>query len=144
MTVPARGVDTPALRILGCAQGAFYAITGIWPLLSPYSFQVVTGFKEDFWLAQTVGALLAVTGAVLFSAGRARRITAEIALLGGGLAFVLGVVDVLCVAAPRTTRVYWLDAIAEFSLVIAWIVCWRRSSAKHARASHRGKAVTGY
>lgn len=111
----------PSGRSLARIQGWFYLITGAWPLVSGDSFQAVTGFKADFWLAQTVGLLLAVSGAVLLMAARHGRITPEIRWLAAGEAVVLGLVDLYCVHQPRTTRVYWLDAIVEAALVIGWI-----------------------
>lgn len=109
------------VRVCG-AQGVFYGLSGVWPLLSPQTFQAVTGFKADFWLAQTVGAILSLVGVVLILAARAKRITPEIVVLGAGLAGVLLVVDILCVRAPRTTRAYWLDAVAETALVAGWLI----------------------
>lgn len=129
--VSAIGGPERALTLLAQGQGAFYFLSGLWPLLSPGSFQLVTGRKEDLWLAQTVGLLLVVLGAVLVLAGRARRITREIILLGAGNAAVLGVMDILCVFAPRTTRAYWLDAVLEAGLAITWVLL----AAKRRRAS---------
>jgi hypothetical protein len=101
-------------------QGWFYVITGLWPLLSGGSFQAVTGFKADFWLARTVGLLLAVSGGAMILAARNGRITSEIILLGAGQAAALAVTDAYCVALPRTTPVYWLDAVVEAGLAVAW------------------------
>lgn len=133
MNLPYLQEQSPRLlRFVCSAQGWFYVVSGIWPLVSPYSFQIITGFKVDFWLAQTVGALLAVTGAVLVLAARAGRITREIALIAAGQACVLGVVDLYCVALPGTTRAYWLDAVVEFGLVTTWLAGWW-SARRHAR-----------
>jgi hypothetical protein len=118
--------DTPLAVRLARIQGWFYLITGIWPLVAGTSFQWVTGFKADFWLAQTVGALLAVSGIVLLKAAKAGRITPEIMLLAGGQAAVLAGFDVYFVFQPRTTAVYWLDAMAELALVIGWTMAWRQ------------------
>lgn len=120
-----------ALVLLAQGQGAFYVLSGLWPLLSPATFQWVTGPKEEFWLVRTVSLLLVVAGAVLFLAGRARRVTREIVLLGAGHAAMLAIVDVFCVFAPRTTGAYWLDAVLEIGLVAAWILLASK------RAGHR-------
>lgn len=106
-------------------QGWFYLLTGIWPLVAGNSFQRVTGFKTDFWLAQTVGFLLTVSGLVMIRAARKRRVTPEIALLATLQAAGLIVVDISCVQMPGTTRVYLLDAMAEIVLVLAWLAIWR-------------------
>jgi len=119
---------TPAAQRRACVlariQGWLYLITGLWPLVSGGTFQRVTGFKADFWLAQTVGLLLAVSGIVLLAAARARRVTREIGLLGALQAAALAGVDLYCVYQPRTTRVYWLDALIEVVLVGAWLRLW--------------------
>src|SRR5437868_1530386 len=94
-------------RFLAQLQGWYYLITGIWPLVSGQSFQTITGFKADFWLAQTVGLLLAVSGVAMIRAGRTSRVTMEIAWLALGQAAALAIIDVYCVSQPRTTRAYW-------------------------------------
>ncbi len=110
-------------------QGGYYAVTGIWPLLSPGTFQGVTGVKLDFWLAQTVGLLLAVSGAVLLLAARGGRVTKELGLLGALQAAVLAGVDVSCVTQPRTTPAYLLDAIVEAGIVAGWLLVRQRGRA---------------
>jgi len=102
---------------LALAQGIFYFITGIWPLLHLASFEAVTGPKTDDWLVQTVGALLATFGAVLALAGLRRRLTSEWRLLAAGFALVLALVDIVFVIPP----VYLADAAVELPLVLAWI-----------------------
>ena len=106
-------------------QGWFYVLTGLWPVFHGYSFQLITGFKADFWLAQTVGLLLAASGTVLVLAAGARRLTRELALLGGLQALALAGVDFYCVRLPNTTPVYLVDAVAELALVTGWVRAWR-------------------
>ncbi len=117
----------PRAGIIAQIQGAYYLASGAWPIISPSIFQRVTGPKLEYWLVETVGLLLVVSGAALLLAGRANRVTREIALLGAGTALVLGVVDIYCVSEPRTTRAYWLDAILEVSLVTTWCTLGARS-----------------
>jgi hypothetical protein len=112
-------------RVAGI-QGWFYLLTGIWPLVHGRSFQVVTGFKKDFWLAQTVGALLAVSGASLLVAVRSGRIVREIVVLAMGEALVLAVADITCVPLPGTTPVYWADAASEALFLVLWARGLRR------------------
>ncbi|MFT3781666.1 MAG: hypothetical protein QM790_06570 [Nibricoccus sp.] len=111
-------------RILARSQGWFYLATGAWPLVNGETFQWVTGFKADFWLAQTVGALLCCSGGVLILAARFNRLTPEIALLGITQAIALSAIDVYTMNLPRTTYIYLIDAVAEAALVAAWIVTW--------------------
>ncbi len=115
---------TPAAPSL--AQGAYYTVTGVWPLLSRRSFEAVTGAKTDWWLVQTVGVLVAVIGTTLAGAGARGRPGAPVRWLGVGSALGLATVDVVHVARGRIGRVYLLDAAAELGLATAWLVAARR------------------
>lgn len=113
--------NSPGARGTARLQGWFYLVTGVWPLLHGERFQRVTGYKVEFWLAQTVGVLLAISGGAFLLAARAGRITTELAFIAVMQAASLAVVDLYCVTQPGTTRVYLLDAIAEVGLVAAWL-----------------------
>src|SRR5690348_4295033 len=102
-------------------QGIYFFVTGIWPLFSIDTFQMVTGPKTDLWLVQTVGALIAVIGAVLLVAGWRRHATAEVILLALGSALALGAVDVIFVVRQVIPPIYLLDAVGEAVLVLAWL-----------------------
>jgi len=101
-------------------QGAYFAATGLWPLLHMRSFLAVTGPKTDLWLVQTVGALVTcIGGQLLISAqdeGNAENLTA----LAAGSAAALALIDVLHVARKRISPIYLLDAAAEIGLVYLW------------------------
>ncbi len=115
--------DLPATVAL--AQGAYYLVTGIWPLLSIGSFQWVTGPKYDRWLVKTVGVLIAVIGGVTALAGRQGRVTPEIALLATGSAAGMTAIDVVYVHRGRIRAIYLLDAAAEVGLIGLWVLAWR-------------------
>jgi hypothetical protein len=112
---------------LAVIQGAFYLATGIWPLVDIVSFQLVTGPKTDLWLVKTVGVLVAVVGAVLFVAGRRRRVTGEIALLAIGSALGLTAIDLVYSLSGRISAVYLADAVVEIGLAGLWVLALRRS-----------------
>lgn len=135
----AAGADRLAVRLAG-AQGAYYLLTGIWPLIAGNSFQRVTGPKRDFWVAQTVGALLTVSGLVLLKTACGNRVIPDVAMLGGGQAAVLGAVDILCVRQPRTTPAYLLEAPVEFLLAGAWLLVGSRRRTRS--LLHSGKVRT--
>jgi hypothetical protein len=110
----------PSRRQVAAAQAAFYAATGVWPLVAPRAFQRATGPKADMWLAKTVGLMVSVSAAALASAARHDRVTPELRLLGAGAAASLAAVDVWYVARGRIAPVYLIDALAEAALVAAW------------------------
>ena len=105
---------------LAFVQGAFYFITGIWPLIHLASFEAVTGPKTDDWLVQTVGALLATFGAVLALAGLRRRVTPEWRMLAAGFALVLATVDIVFVLRGDISPIYLADAAVELPLALLW------------------------
>lgn len=125
----ARSRDPMSWVALG--QGAFYAVTGTWPLLSMRTFLAVTGPKTDLWLVKTVGALLVVIGLTLGLDGLGKRVSPGTLLLGTGSALGLGAIDVVYVHRRQISRVYLLDALAELALLAAW---WVAASAGARRA----------
>jgi hypothetical protein len=102
----------PAIRL----QGIFYLATGVWPLLSPGSFQRITGPKSDFWLAQTLGGLISVVGFVLMRSSRPTQAVRQLAI---GSAVALAFSDMVFVARRRISPVYLLDATVELALAAA-------------------------
>jgi hypothetical protein len=114
------------LPALSLAQGVGYVLTGVWPLVSIRTFEMVTGPKTDRWLVKTVGVLVSVIGMVLIVAGVRRRTTAEIPLLAAGSAAGLSAIDVIYSSRGRISKVYLLDALAEMALLGAWAYAWSR------------------
>lgn len=110
------------------AQGAYFVATGVWPLISRRSFEAVTGPKTDFWLAQTVGVLVAAVGGVLLLADRRKRVTPELRVLGIASAGSLGLVDIVFSLRGRISKVYLADALVESALVAAWVAERRAAS----------------
>lgn len=106
---------------LALAQGVFFFVTGVWPLLHLGSFLAVTGPKTDLWLVQTVGALLAVFGAVLVRVARRGHLTPEWRLLAAGFAATLAIVDAVFVFKGVIPPIYLADAAVELLIVAAWI-----------------------
>ena len=107
-------------------QGAYFLVTGVWPLVHMGSFLLITGPKVDLWLVKTVGLLIAVIGAVLLLAARRDRITPEIFVLAVGCAAGLAAVDVVYALSDRIWDVYLLDALAEAGLIALWLIAWRQ------------------
>ena len=86
---------------LARAQGTYFFVTGVWPLLSMRTFEAVTGPKRDRWLVKTVGVLVAVIGASLATV---RRPVPPTMLLALGSAAGLAVLEALLIAG-------WLAAL---------------------------------
>lgn len=109
---------------LALAQGAYFALTGIWTLVSIRTFMRVTGPKTDIWLVKTVGVIVLAIGVVLLLAGARRAVTPEIYLLAVTSAGGLAGIDVYYVAKRTIDRIYLADAVAEIALIALWAVAW--------------------
>lgn len=123
----ADGRDSRALRVLAWFQGIFYALTGVWPLVSMGTFLAVTGPKTDLWLVRTVGILIAVIGVTLLLAARRRRIGPELVVLAAGSAAGLAGIDLVYALGNRISDIYLLDAVVEIALALSWIGAWAAS-----------------
>jgi hypothetical protein len=100
-------------------QGAYYVTTGALPFASRRAFEAVTGPKLDWWLVQTVGALVTGIGAALVSGARQRRITPELLGVAAVSAASLGAIDNVYVAKRRIAPTYLGDAAAQLTLLVA-------------------------
>ena len=133
----ARAADRGAslVRYLCLSQGLYYSLTGIWPLLSIETFQMVTGGKTDHlvtgreadhWLVMTVGVLVTSIGVTLLVAARRAKQPAEVAVLAISSAVGLTAIDVVYVVRRVILPIYLLDAAVEIILLFLWIVALRR------------------
>ena len=101
------------LRPTLAAQGGFYLVTGIWPLLSMKSFELVTGPKTDDWLVQTVGVLAAVIGLSLIVGASRLHPVRETLLLASCSAIAFASIDAVFVLRGQISWIYLADAAAE-------------------------------
>lgn len=99
------------------AQGAYYLATGVWPLVSLWTFEAVTGPKTDHWLVRTVGVLAAVIGVGLLVGVRRRRPGLETLTLGLASALGFAGVDVVYVLTGTIGPLYLADAAVQLVLV---------------------------
>jgi hypothetical protein len=114
-------VSTPERRrLVAMAMGAFWLVSGVWPILHMRSFMWVTGPKVDAWLVRTVGALIAAIGLGLVQSARGDDVPREVETIAVAGALSLASVDVVYVARGRIGPIYLLDAFVELVLVALW------------------------
>jgi hypothetical protein len=115
------------------AQGLYYLLLGLWPLVGIGSYQEATwdGHSPP-WMAQAVGALLLVIGATLCLAAYRRQGSPEVLMLAFGSALALAAVDVHLVWRGYSL-LYLLDAVLQLGLVAFWIYGWRKARQEAAR-----------
>lgn len=110
------------IALLLWAQGGYFALTGIWPLLHYRSFEKVTGRKTDVWLVKILGALIIVVGCLLLFAAWRNEVNGYVVMAGTGSAVVLLLADVIYVARKVIAPVYLADAAVELVLLGLWIL----------------------
>lgn len=110
------------MRILFLLQGGFYLVAGLWPWAHMRSFIAITGPKTDLWLVQTVGILIAVSGAAFLRAGLLRERNRSLAWLAAGQAVALALVDLLFATRNVISKIYLADAGVELLLFGAWML----------------------
>jgi len=108
------------IAYVSLAQAFYYVVTGVWPLLSLKTFQMVTGPKVDGWLVKTAGVLITAIGLTLGLAGLRKQSSPEIPLLAVGSAAGLTGIDIIYVAKKRISPIYLLDAVGELGLIGLW------------------------
>ena len=113
-------------RTVLTVQGGYYVVTGTAPFVSRRAFEAVTGPKTEWWLVQTVGAVVTAVGAALLSGARSGRITPELRGLGAGCAAGLAAIDTVYVARRRIAPTYLLDAAAQIAALTALAARARR------------------
>lgn len=118
--------EAGALSAIAWVHGIYYLATGLWPLASMRTFELVSGPKTDHWLVRTVGLLVAAIGGTLAFSARRGHIPPEVPLLATSSAASLAAIDVVYALKGRISRVYLLDAVAEGLLIAGWAAAWRR------------------
>lgn len=107
-------------RRVALVQSGYFMATGLAPFVSRRAFEAVTGAKREWWLVETVGAVVAPIGAALGVAAVRREAQAEAAVLGIGAAAGLAALDVTHHRRGRLRWTYLVDAVAEVAIVAAW------------------------
>ena len=100
-------------------QGGYYAATGVAPFLTRRGFEAATGPKSEWWLVQTVGALVTAVGGGLLGAARSGRTTPEVVGIAAGCAAGLGAIDAYYAGKGRIAPAYLADAAIQAALLAA-------------------------
>jgi hypothetical protein len=120
---------TSSALLLG-AQGTYYLLTGLWPMVSMNAFQRVTGPKTDnlptglggdHWLVLTVAVLVVAISLSLLAAAREQRASPPLMILAIAAALGLAAIDLVFVSRGVISSIYLLDAAAEAIFVAGWV-----------------------
>jgi energy-converting hydrogenase Eha subunit E len=108
-------------RLFLAAQGVYYLLTGIWPLVSMSTFEWVAGPKTDDWLVRMVGLLAATIGATLLLGVRLQAPRSEVIALALLSAASFAAIDLVYGLSGRISSVYLADAAIEILLILGVI-----------------------
>lgn len=120
----------PLIRGLLWLQGSYYLLTGVWPLVSIRTFQLVTGPKTDHlptgreadhWLVMTAGVLITSIALPLVVCAWRGRALVEVIILAMAAACGLTCIDVIYVSRGVIEPVYLVDAAVQIPLIAAWM-----------------------
>jgi len=112
------------LRWVLRGQAVYYVATGLWPLFSLRTFELVTGPKTDDWLVHMVGLLAAAIGLALWGGARRRPPAGEVVALAGLSAASFAGIDLVYALGGRISPVYLGDAAVELALIAALAIGW--------------------
>ena len=133
-------MDSERARPALLVQSAYYVATGVLPFISRRAFEAVTGPKREWWLVQTVGALVAVIGAGVGTAAARRQLAPETLGIAAGSAASLAAIDVVHVARGRIAPTYLVDAAIQLALLAALARRLHTPRQTHAAGSARVRA----
>lgn len=139
-SVSQRGAEiSMRITVLLWMQGLYGLVTGVWPLVSIETFQMVTGPKTDHlptgreadhWLVMTVGVLVTCIALALLVAAWRRRPSAEVVILAVTSALGLTAIDVIYVSRQVIAPIYLADAAVEVFFITAWVFLLFRVSGR--------------
>jgi hypothetical protein len=127
-----KGYSSRLAIALCWTQGLYFLATGVWPLVSVETFQMVTGKKSDHliaeqpteadhWMLFTISVLIISIAVVILAAAWRRRASVDTVLLGITSAGSLTIIDVVYVVRGTIRPIYLADAAAELLIIAGWV-----------------------
>lgn len=115
------------INVLLDAQGVYYIVTGLWPLVAYGSFEALLGAKTDDGLVRLVALLAVAIGLSLLLRSRRQPLQPQTLLLAVGAATSFASIGFWYAATGRIAALYLADAALEglFALGVAtgWATC---------------------
>ncbi len=124
-------------RWLLIAQGSYYLLTGLWPLVHFASFAQAVALRINAFQAQSFGAVLIVIGACLIEAARRGPPDAFATLLGAAVAAAIAVVDLVWLPRLGVSSGLWIDLLIEVAFALVLILLYPRYQAEQRMTSSR-------
>jgi len=112
------------MAVVGLAQGLYYFVTGLWPLLSFATYQSMTGIAATGGMAQMFGVSLVIMAIVIAMASIRQAVSLEILVLAVGSGAVIALAEFVLVAQRILPKVYLIDMVARIVLIGLWVSAW--------------------
>jgi hypothetical protein len=109
------------ISVLLYIQGAYFIITGIWPVIDIDSFMLVTCPKTDLWLVKTLGVIFLCEGICFLLSGIIREGGLPVMVLALINAVALIMIDCYYVFTGTICSIYLADAVVEMILMSCWL-----------------------
>ena len=117
-----RGDGRQARNVPLLAQGLYYIVAGLWPLVDLRSFEALTGPKPDRFVVEATGLLFAASGAALAVGAVARGQDRSSRILSALVPMTSTFVALR--HRPQVRAVYLADAAAQFGMAV-WVTASR-------------------
>jgi len=124
-------------RWLLAGQGAYYVLTGLWPLVHFSSFATVMTLHINPFQAQAFGAVIAVLGGSLMDAARREPPGPFPTLLGAAVASAIALVSLWWLPRVSGTSLLWIDLVLEVAIAGGLILFYPRAQPDRSRTSTR-------
>jgi hypothetical protein len=134
--LPVEGRDRWRRRAL-TAQGVYYLLAGLWPLVHFGSFADAVALLINPFQAQTFGAVIAVVGSSLIEACRRGPPAAKPTALGIGIAGAIALVSLLWLPRQGGWSALWIDLAFEVTFAVALVVLYPRAQPERTRTATR-------
>ena len=119
------------------AQGIYYIVTGLWPLLHFSSFASVVAFRVNPFQAHVFAALIIVIGGSLLEATRREPPGPFPTMLGIGVASAIALVSLVWLPRLGVASLLWADLAVEVAFAIALAILYPRTPPERERTTRR-------
>lgn len=122
--------------VLG-GQGAYYIITGLWPLLHFSSFASLVAFRVNPFQAHVFAAVIIVVGGSLLEAARREPPGPFPTILGIAVASAIALVSLVWLPRLAVASLLWADLAVEVAFAIALAILYPRTPPEKERMTRR-------
>jgi hypothetical protein len=119
------------------AQGVYYVLTGLWPLVDFHSFARFVALDVIPFQAQAFAAVIIVIGASLIEAARREPPSAYPTMLGAAVAGAIAIVSLFWLPRMGVTSGLWIDFAIEVAIAAALVLLYPRAQPEPSRKTRR-------